>query len=441
MYDSFTIKGGILSWSSSFVMTVIMTIGCAFSLLFASHLWIPWRKPAVGKSATPEVRNPCKIPFIDVSSESSNAAILASMSQFRTEAYQAIQGLSAALEKATELESKYTSTSLPENVRLSKGLLARIEQASKCLDEQELVLQRLLMDPGFSPILALPDTTIFSSAADLSRYNDPSRTMNAQASPTLIRIPPFAEKAAYDSSTQIIAHIVRDWTALGIQVRQSLYGWCVQQVKHYHRAVHSVILVPGAGLGRLAFDLACQGYTVEANELSPVMAAAAQAILHWHIEGQIYPYLLDRMANEVNASERFLAVSFPDIDLISLSRRLALSFTIGDFVGPYYQARSNSFGAVVTCFFLDTATNLYEYLDLIVSLLEPGGVWINVGPLQWHGNAMLVPAADELRLLISSRFRILSWSIDTKSIAYRDTERDTTNYEGYRPLRFVALRK
>jgi hypothetical protein len=36
--------------------------------------------------------------------------------------------------------------------------------------------------------------------------------------------------------------------------------------------------------------------------------------------------------------------------------------------------------AVVTCFFIDTARNIVEYVRLIRRLLRPGGVWLNLGP-------------------------------------------------------------
>ena len=204
------------------------------------------------------------------------------------------------------------------------------------------------------------------------------------------------------------------------------------------------VLVPGAGLGRLAFDIASNGYIVEANELSPVMAAAAQHILQnppTAKKSRIFPYLLDRMSNEVDSDERFRAVSFPDSDMSLVGGEGALSFTIGSFVGSYYKTLSRSYDSIVTCFFLDTATNVYECFDLIHDLLQPNGIWINVGPLQWHANAMLFPAADELRALIACRFQILHWSIDAEPTAYRDTEHMATNYDGYRPLRFVVRRR
>jgi SAM-dependent methyltransferase len=70
------------------------------------------------------------------------------------------------------------------------------------------------------------------------------------------------------------------------------------------------ILVPGAGLGRLAFDLYQQGYQVEANEISPVMVAAANAILQRNITGALHPFGLDYMSNEVDSSRRYDEINF-----------------------------------------------------------------------------------------------------------------------------------
>ncbi|MFQ6658659.1 hypothetical protein Gotur_027814 [Gossypium turneri] len=40
--------------------------------------------------------------------------------------------------------------------------------------------------------------------------------------------------------------------------------------------------------------------------------------------------------------------------------------------------------AVVTCFFIDTAHNIIEYIEIISRILKEGGVWINFGPLLYH---------------------------------------------------------
>lgn len=34
---------------------------------------------------------------------------------------------------------------------------------------------------------------------------------------------------------------------------------------------------------------------------------------------------------------------------------------------------------VATCFFIDTAHNVLDYIETIWNILKPGGVWINLG--------------------------------------------------------------
>lgn len=51
------------------------------------------------------------------------------------------------------------------------------------------------------------------------------------------------------------------------------------------------------------------------------------------------------------------------------------------YARPEYQG---TFDAVVTCFFIDTAHNIIDYLEVIHGVLRPGGVWIHLGPLLWH---------------------------------------------------------
>ena len=38
----------------------------------------------------------------------------------------------------------------------------------------------------------------------------------------------------------------------------------------------------------------------------------------------------------------------------------------------------------MTSFFLDTARNVLDYIELIQQILKPGGHWINLGPLLYH---------------------------------------------------------
>jgi hypothetical protein len=140
----------------------------------------------------------------------------------------------------------------------------------------------------------------------------------------------------------------------------------------------------------------------------------------------------------VDSQRRYDSLVVPDVDTTQALKG-SLSYTIRDFVSNDTAIH----GAVVTCFFLDTATVVYDYIHQIRKQLSPAGIWINVGPLQWHRNAELMVSADELRLLVQEMgFTVLHWSVDRQPVEYRgsDQEPRSTHYDAYCPLRFV-LRK
>jgi len=61
------------------------------------------------------------------------------------------------------------------------------------------------------------------------------------------------------------------------------------------------------------------------------------------------------------------------------------SMAAGNFMEIYGNSQNaNAWDAVVTCFFIDTAPVVMEYIDCINHILKPGGVWINIGPLLYH---------------------------------------------------------
>ncbi|WMV31738.1 hypothetical protein MTR67_025123 [Solanum verrucosum] len=73
----------------------------------------------------------------------------------------------------------------------------------------------------------------------------------------------------------------------------------------------------------------------------------------------------------------------------------------GDFVEVYSDpSQAGVWDAVVTCFFLDTAHNIVEYIEIISKVLKDGGVWINLGPLLYHFADMYSPE-DEMSIDLS----------------------------------------
>ena len=67
----------------------------------------------------------------------------------------------------------------------------------------------------------------------------------------------------------------------------------------------------------------------------------------------------------------------------SLPKDAQFGCAAGDFLEIALEQECE-WDAVTTCFFLDTANNIVEYMDAIWRVLKPGGFWINLGPLLYH---------------------------------------------------------
>lgn len=359
-----------------------------------------------------------------------------SFNEFHQKISACLIGLSRQLDTAKLKEATYSGTSL------SISIAKRINTLSEILHKDSMLLEELLKP--FSVIRSITDATTKQTAIQHDRENTPHDNVptlddsNACPPHYMNKVDTSKESSSYDSSMQVFAHIVRDWTILGQHVRSSTYGWCQHQLK---QKPTSKVLVPGAGLGRLAVELARDGHSVEANEISLVMAAVTNSIINKRMVGTIHPFTLDYFVNEINHDLRYEAVQFPDISIKDLKG--SLSFTIGDFVTTYANTYKQ-YDAIITCFFIDTATNIYDYLAIIHNVLIVGGIWIHVGPLQWHLNAQLHPSVNELKGMVQDLgFTIQQWSIDKEAVDYRmdDTNVRSTKFEGYRPLRMVAMKQ
>mmetsp|Transcript_233 Transcript_233/g.360 ORF Transcript_233/g.360 Transcript_233/m.360 type:complete len:475 (+) Transcript_233:142-1566(+) len=340
-----------------------------------------------------------------------------------------------------------------ENTLFSDNLREQIINVAQLLDADFITMENLLKP--FKIITGLPYSGHSTSSNEREEYRTKvgsSTTREEQVFEDQINY--HESNSIYSSTHDVITHIVRDWSSTGKEARHSIHTWCIHQLeditlKFQHQKFSGLsILVPGAGMGRLAFDLSKKGYSVEANEISIVMSAVAYRILHCEGRGKFHPYAFDYFTNEVNAAGRSHEINFPDFQWSNETFLIgSLSYTIGDFVEIYASVkREETFMSVVTCFFIDTATNIYEYILVIRNVLKNGGAWINVGPLQWHQNAKLNPSSSELKSIIMAMgFKIKVWHVDRNVINYRSEDGGHipryTKSEGYKPLRFVAIRE
>lgn len=188
--------------------------------------------------------------------------------------------------------------------------------------------------------------------------------------------------------TEALKHFVRDWSEEAREEREKIYQLILEVLRRdrVSQATQNV-LVPGAGLGRLAYEISQLGYDTTYVEISYYMSLAFRFLLsrtttQYTNQHTIHPYA-SWFSHSRSSSHLLRGISFPDIlptecDTLHLSESDFLSLTIPP---------SGAYTHIVTLFFIDTALNIVRYLEQIHSLLAPNGVWINLGPLLWTGNS------------------------------------------------------
>jgi N2227-like protein len=385
--------------------------------------------------------------------------LYSTLKSYRTETNVALEQLSMTLEVVESEENNHSrvTNSSGSGWKLSKHIREKILRLSSLYDKDMEILENDLFLP-FPVVHALPDSVMTSPLSGIDSDGDITSTPNTEAKFTW-----WSEKntqtltsrvETYDSIRQVIAHLVRDWSfSEGAPIRESIYRWCIEQLYLYQYVPkNGPILVPGAGLGRLAWEISRTLHcSVEAIESSICMTAVAHRILNVKRKNAfvLHPFAADSFSNEIDDEARYDAIYFPDVNP-SIDAG-SLSYTVGTFGYDSMQHCSKQYGAVVTSFFIDTATTVYDFITTIAMILSSGGLWVNVGPLQWHINNKVPVAVNELRMILENFrdqtsgkhvFHILHWSVDENPIRYRNHggRRRSTYYDGYCPLRFVVRR-
>ncbi|AMD21554.1 HFL302Wp [Eremothecium sinecaudum] len=214
-----------------------------------------------------------------------------------------------------------------------------------------------------------------------------------------------------EKTVSIFSQLVREWSQECNHERLVLLKRLESFFNStYPKSIRSNVnvLVPGAGLGRLVVDIVKLGFNTEGNELSYHMLLISRYLLNGGLQKNqltIYPFI-HIFGNHLNRESQLTGVNIPDVSVADeLGGNNLMSMSAGSFVdiyGPnihikqsgYYSntpemrlqrgTNSKSKDVVITCFFIDTANNILDYIETIHNVLKPGGYWINFGPLLYH---------------------------------------------------------
>ncbi|KAF8744381.1 Histidine-specific methyltransferase, SAM-dependent, partial [Rhizoctonia solani] len=229
---------------------------------------------------------------------------------------------------------------------------------------------------------------------------------------------------------EALKHCVRDWSSDAYEERTRVFTPILNILRQVpiHRRSDTKVLVPGAGLCRLAWEIARMGFDVTANEVSSYMTLPFRMMLdetatpaeNYHTVCPHYSWFSHTRSND----SLFQSASFPDTlpridkenvlvdcspsdntthkssgelytpggkfeliesDFLSLSPpdrsgaadgALAQDFLqSGSLAVVPAQPRDRGYDFIVTLFFIDTATNVLAYLDQIHALLRSNYGW------------------------------------------------------------------
>ena len=163
---------------------------------------------------------------------------------------------------------------------------------------------------------------------------------------------------------------IRDWTNEGKKERDITYNPIITEMKKYFSNFKDKkILVPGAGLCRLAFEIAKLGVFVDAIEVSYYMLICSDFIFNSNLtlnKYQIQP-LIHSFNCLKNENDPFQIFNFPDENINEIMNRNdfgKLNIIPGDFILSY-KDKINCYDGVITSFFLDTANNIIQFIEII----------------------------------------------------------------------------
>lgn len=175
------------------------------------------------------------------------------------------------------------------------------------------------------------------------------------------------------------------------------------------------VLIPGAGAGRFACEMAGKYDNAFAFDYSIHMAQIFYDLLHRDLSLHRVNFRSNVINTEDVVVEYKLSLDFPGSTRIkSQLEKGNLSYFVGDALNA--PLAGNSLSAIACLYFIDIVP-LKEHFNEIRRMLKPGGLFINLGPLRYmRGDVTNMLSGEEiLDLFKESGFDILHKDVVTNS--------------------------
>lgn len=242
----------------------------------------------------------------------------------------------------------------------------------------------------------------------------------------------------YDGGATIqglLTQLRREWSNEGAAEREHCFASVLDAlVRHMPPPVDSAsappkVLVPGAGLSRLNWELKLRKYAPCGIERACSMLLASDYIFEHLLRSErsvaICPHAQEHSIGPTNvkrgSADLGRRVLVPDRDAIQAAAGMpAKAFTSSTIPGDFsaFSAQPEQRGAwdaVLSCFYVDASGDVIEAAEATRRVLKPNGLWVCCGPLEYDGtggghqdDGALRLCADELMLFVERRgFQIL----------------------------------
>ena len=243
---------------------------------------------------------------------------------------------------------------------------------------------------------------------------------------------------------------IRDWTIEGKKERDATYEPIIEEIKRHflENNKNKKILIPGGGLCRLAFEIGKLGFSIDVIEVSYYMIICVDYIFNTNINSN--KYKIQPLIHSFNCLKEenapFQIFNFPDeniYEIMNNSNFGKINIIPGDFVLSY-KDKKNVYDGILTSFFIDTANNIIEFIEIIYNILNNNGIWVNVGPLLYHFHDIQNEVSIELsweelrKIILKFGFEIKNEKIIDSTYSSVEERLKTTIYSC---IFFTAIKK
>lgn len=347
--------------------------------------------------------------------------------------------------EATPAELAAVSQVLQEYAKDSEREAARVERNFKSLSADDLA--SLVIKPEEQ--VKWIREGIEENQKFLTRLQEQAVRMLKDAKPSDSEVKHFVHR--YNRKPAwVLANFMREWSEEGAEERRGSTQYVLGNLEKYVPVSGSPqgprVMFPDLRLGRVPFEAMQKGYRCEGTETDIFFIMGLELMMqqdHQPGEFKLQPHCLGT-CNRTKPRDHVREVMVPDVEVKASCMPHYYHGQFPELFSPSEKSHAGTFDGLVTIFAVDGTANILRFVRAVASILRPGGLWVNFGPLEYRcddtgGDGTIMELSwEELRHAISIFF-------DVKDEGFEDcfmaTNRLSMMQTEYTAVKFAAIRK